>query len=129
MRRTKRRLRRLALVAVAIPVAAWALERAADQAEVRGRRAAQLGRQLRRGAELLRGAGRGPLASRLQPPSHQPKQQPRQTTRSRKQAGQLRVSRWSTQPPHGAGRPGGCQAATRDLIDEGRRRRQTQRGP
>jgi hypothetical protein len=69
MRRTKRRLRRVALVAVAIPVAAWALERAAGQAEARGGRAAQVGRQLRRGAELLKGSGRGPLASRLQRPS------------------------------------------------------------
>lgn len=69
MRRTKRRLRRLGLVAVAIPIGTWALERAARQAEARGGRAAQVGRQLRRGTELLERYGRGPLASRLRRPS------------------------------------------------------------
>ena len=68
-RTTKRRLRRLGLAAVALPVGAWALERVADQAEARGGRAAQVGRQLRRGAELLKRSGQGPLASRLRRPS------------------------------------------------------------
>lgn len=67
-RRTKRRLRRLGLVAVAIPLGAWALAWAARQAEARGGRADQLGRRLRHGAELLGRYGRGPLASRLRPP-------------------------------------------------------------
>jgi hypothetical protein len=67
-RRTKRRLRWLGLVAIAIPLGAWALERAAGQAEARGGRVAQVGRQLRHGAELLGRYGRGPLASRLRPP-------------------------------------------------------------
>ena len=68
-RRTKRRLRRLGLVAIAIPLGAWALEWAARQAEARGGRADQLGRWwLRHGAELLGRCGCGPLASRLRPP-------------------------------------------------------------
>ncbi len=68
-RRTKRRTkRRLGLVAIAIPLGAWALERSARQAEARGGRADQLGRRLRHGAELLGRYGRGPLASRLRPP-------------------------------------------------------------
>jgi hypothetical protein len=71
---TKRWLRRLALVAIAIPVAAWALEWAARQAEARGGRADQLGRWLHRGAELIGRYGRGPLASRLRPPPHPPQQ-------------------------------------------------------
>ncbi len=61
-RRTKRRIRRLGLVAVAIPIGAWALERAARQAEARGGRPAQLGPRLRHGANVLGRHGRGPLA-------------------------------------------------------------------
>ena len=61
---TKRRARRLALVMVAVPVIAWALEQAARRAEARDR-TSPAGRRLRQGADFLRRFGRGPLASRL----------------------------------------------------------------
>jgi hypothetical protein len=62
--RTKRRVRRLALIMVAVPVAAWALEEAARRADARDANS-PTGRRLRQGAGILRGFGRGPLANRL----------------------------------------------------------------
>jgi hypothetical protein len=62
--RTKRRVRRLALIMVAAPVAAWALEEAARRAEARDT-ASPTGRRLRQGADIVRRFGRGPLANRL----------------------------------------------------------------
>ena len=62
MRRGLRRaVRRLALVAIAVPLAAWALEQAARRLEARGTAA----QWLRGGADLLGRQGRGPLARRL----------------------------------------------------------------
>jgi hypothetical protein len=61
---TRRRVRRLALVMVAAPVAAWALEQAAHRAEARDT-ASPTGRRLRQGADVARRFGRGPLADRL----------------------------------------------------------------
>jgi hypothetical protein len=62
--RTKRRVRQLALVTVAVPVAAWALEQAARRAEARDT-SSPTSRRLRQGADLVRGFGRGPLVDRL----------------------------------------------------------------
>jgi hypothetical protein len=59
-----RRVRRLALVMVAAPVAAWALEQAARRAEARDQ-TSQASRRLRQGADLVQRLGRGPLADRL----------------------------------------------------------------
>ena len=64
----KRRARRLALVTVALPVAAWALEQAARRLEARGS-AARWSRRLRGGADWLGRQGRGPLAERLRQPT------------------------------------------------------------
>jgi hypothetical protein len=61
---TTRRARRLALVTLAAPVAAWALERAAHAAEVRDK-ASPASRRLRQGADFVQRFGRGPLADRL----------------------------------------------------------------
>jgi hypothetical protein len=61
---TKRRVRQLALVMVAAPVAAWALEQAARRAEARGK-TTPASRRLRQGADLVQRFGRGPLADRL----------------------------------------------------------------
>jgi hypothetical protein len=63
--RTNRRVRRLALIMVAVPVAAWALEEAARRADARDANS-PTGRRLRQGAGILRGFGRGPLANRLE---------------------------------------------------------------
>ncbi len=49
--RTKRRARRLALVTVAVPVAAWALEQVARRAEARDR-TSPASRRLRQGADV-----------------------------------------------------------------------------
>jgi hypothetical protein len=54
----------LALVTVAAPVAAWALEQAAQRAEARDR-TSQVSRRLRQGADFVQRFGRGPLAGRL----------------------------------------------------------------
>jgi hypothetical protein len=69
--RTKRRVRQLALITVAAPVAAWALEQAARRAETRDR-TSPTGRRLRQGAAFVQRFGRGPLADRLgrRPASH-----------------------------------------------------------
>ena len=61
---TKRRARQLALVTLAAPVAAWALEQAAHRAEA-GDKASPASRRLRQGAEVVQRFGRGPLADRL----------------------------------------------------------------
>jgi hypothetical protein len=63
-RRASRGLRRLAIITVLVPLAAWALEEAARRAEARGD-ASPWGRRLRQGANWLGGFGRGPLASRM----------------------------------------------------------------
>ena len=61
---TKRRARQLALVTLAAPVAAWALEQAAHRAEAHDQ-ASPASRRLRQGADFLQRFGRGPLADRL----------------------------------------------------------------
>ena len=62
--RTRRRVGRLALVMVAAPAAAWALEQAARRAEA-GDSTSSASRRLRHGADLVQRFGRGPLADRL----------------------------------------------------------------
>ena len=61
---TKRRARRLALVTLAAPIAAWALEQAAHRAEARDK-TSPASRRLRQGAAFVQRFGRGPLADRL----------------------------------------------------------------
>jgi hypothetical protein len=61
---TKRRATQLALVTVAAPIAAWALEQAARRAEA-GDQSSPTSRRLRQGADLVQRVGRGPLADRL----------------------------------------------------------------
>ena len=61
---TKRRAGQLALVTVAAPVAAWALEQAARRAEA-GDQTSSTRRRLRQGADFVQRFGRGPLADRL----------------------------------------------------------------
>jgi hypothetical protein len=63
-RRASRGLRRLAIITILVPLAAWALEEAARRAEARGD-TSPWGRRLRQGADWLGGFGRGPLASRM----------------------------------------------------------------
>jgi hypothetical protein len=62
-RRTRRGLRRLAIITVAIPLAAWALEELARRTEAR-RPASPWSRRLRQGSEWVGTFGRGPLARR-----------------------------------------------------------------
>jgi hypothetical protein len=62
--RTMRRMRQLALVTVAAPVAAWTLEQAAQRAEARNR-TSPASRRLRQGADLVQRFGHGPLVDRL----------------------------------------------------------------
>jgi hypothetical protein len=62
--RRGRRVRQLALVLVAAPAAAWALEQAARRAQERDK-TAPTSRRLRQGADLVQRFGRGPLANRL----------------------------------------------------------------
>ena len=62
--RARRALKRLAIITVLIPLAAWALDEAARRAEAR-EGAAPWGRRLRQGADWLGGFGRGPLARRM----------------------------------------------------------------
>ncbi len=61
--RTRRGLRRLAIITVAIPIVAWALEEIARRTELRQPASPWTGR-LRRGSEWIGGFGRGPLARR-----------------------------------------------------------------
>ena len=61
---TRRRARQLALVTVAAPVAAWALEQAARRADA-GDKSSPTSRRLRQGADFVQRFGRGPLADRL----------------------------------------------------------------
>src|SRR5262245_36260405 len=62
--RARRALKRVAVITVLIPLAAWALDEAAKRAEARGG-TSPWGRRLRQGADWLGGFGRGPLASRM----------------------------------------------------------------
>jgi hypothetical protein len=62
--RMKGRVRRVALVAVAVPVAGWLLEQAARRAGTRDK-TSPASRRLRQGAEFMQRFGRGPLAARL----------------------------------------------------------------
>jgi hypothetical protein len=62
--RRGRRVRQLALVMVAAPATAWALEQAARRAEERDK-TSPTSRRLRQGADLVQRFGRGPLANRL----------------------------------------------------------------
>jgi hypothetical protein len=62
-RRRRRGLRRLAIITVAIPVVAWALEALARRTELRRPASPWTGR-LRRSSDFLGGFGRGPLARR-----------------------------------------------------------------
>jgi hypothetical protein len=61
---TKRRARQLALVTLAAPAAAWALEQAARRAEASDK-TSPTSRRLRQGADFVQRFGRGPLADRL----------------------------------------------------------------
>jgi hypothetical protein len=61
---TKRRATQLALVTVAAPIAAWALEQAARRADA-GDKNSLTSRRLRQGAEFVQRVGRGPVADRL----------------------------------------------------------------
>jgi hypothetical protein len=63
----RRRAAQLALLTVAAPVVAWALERGARRAEARDA-TSQASRWLRQGADAAQRVGRGPLARRLRPP-------------------------------------------------------------
>jgi hypothetical protein len=58
----------MAMVAVAVPMAAWGLEQAAQRLEGRNPRSAWPGR-LRQGAGWLDGWAQGPLADRLRRPT------------------------------------------------------------
>jgi hypothetical protein len=62
--RIRRRAGQLALVTVAAPIAAWALEQAARRAEARDKTSPS-SRRLRQGADFVQRFGRGPLADRL----------------------------------------------------------------
>jgi hypothetical protein len=66
--RIRRRTRQLALVTVALPLAAWALEQAARRAE-KNDQASPTSRRLRQGADFVQQWGRGPLADRLRRPT------------------------------------------------------------
>ena len=63
-----RQARRMALMAVAVPAAAWGLEQAAQRLEGRTPGSVWPGR-LRQGADWLGGWGQGPLADRLRRPT------------------------------------------------------------
>ena len=67
-RRLGRQARRMAMVAVAVPMAAWGLEQAAQRLEGRDPGSVWPGRQ-RRGADWLGGWAHGPLADRLRRPT------------------------------------------------------------
>ena len=67
-RRRSRQARRMAMVAVAVPMAAWGLEQAAQRLEGRNPGSAWPGR-LRQGADWLGGWAQGPLADRLRRPT------------------------------------------------------------
>jgi hypothetical protein len=67
-RRRSRQARRMAVVAVAVPMAAWGLEQAAQRLEGRNPGSMWPGR-LRQGADWLGGLGQGPLADRLRRPT------------------------------------------------------------
>ena len=62
--RARRVLKRLAIITILVPLAAWALEEAARRAEAR-EGASPWGQRLRQGADWLGRFGRGPLASRM----------------------------------------------------------------
>lgn len=62
--RARRGLKRLAIITILIPLAAWALEEVARRAEAR-EGDSPWGRRLRQGADWLGGFGRGPLAGRM----------------------------------------------------------------
>jgi hypothetical protein len=62
--RIRRRLAQLAVITLALPAVAWALDEAAKRAEAR-RAGSASSRWLRTGADWVHGAGRGPLARRL----------------------------------------------------------------
>ena len=66
--RLSRQARRMAMVAVAVPVAAWGLEQAAQRLEGHKPGSAWPGR-LRQGADWLGVWGQGPLAGRLRRPT------------------------------------------------------------
>ena len=67
-RRLSRQARRMAMMAVAVPMAAWGLEQAAQRLESRNPGSVWPSR-LRQGADSLGGWGQGPLADRLRRPS------------------------------------------------------------
>ena len=67
-RRFSRQARRMAVVVVAVPMAAWGLEQAAQRLEGRNPGSTWPGR-LRQGADWLARLGEGPLADRLRRPT------------------------------------------------------------
>jgi hypothetical protein len=66
-RRARRLIKRLAIITVLIPLAAWALEEAARRSDARNQ-ASPWGQRLRQGSEWVGRFGRGPLANRLRRP-------------------------------------------------------------
>jgi hypothetical protein len=62
--RTRRGLKRLAILTVVIPLLAWALEEIARRTEAR-QPASQWSQRLRQSADWVGGFGRGPLARRM----------------------------------------------------------------
>jgi hypothetical protein len=64
--RIRRRLAQVGLIMVALPVVGWGLDQLAKRAE---ERRPGSGRWLRQGSDIAHGMGRGPLSSRLRPPS------------------------------------------------------------
>jgi hypothetical protein len=65
--RIRRRLGKLLLVMVALPVVGWLLEEAAKRAEQR-RPSGGSSKWLRQGSDFAHGFGRGPLSTRLRQP-------------------------------------------------------------
>jgi hypothetical protein len=64
-RRAKRLLKRLAIIMVLFPIAAWALDEAARRAESRRQGPSPMSERLWQGAEVVGRRGRGPLAKRV----------------------------------------------------------------
>ena len=71
--RAKKLVKRLAVVAVLVPLAAWALEEAARRADRRNQ-SSPWGQRLHQGSEWVGGYGRGPLANRLRHPPESERQ-------------------------------------------------------
>jgi hypothetical protein len=62
--RIRRRMAQLGVITVALPVAGWLLDKAAERAEQR-RPGSGASKWLRQGSDFAHGMGRGPLSNRL----------------------------------------------------------------